>query len=93
MTEDAPTAAPRPRITGPNYRGRHRRPARDFQPQPGALVIEPGSASYSSIIRLLDSNNALVRHVGRCDDHTVATSDLRAAGSQVRCGVDFGDSD
>lgn len=91
--EAAVLASPRPRLSGPNYCGLHRAPSSGRMAQPGALVLEPGSHVLSSVIRLVDAETALVRHVGSFDDHPVALSRLRPAGAQVRVGADFGDAD
>jgi len=91
----APTAVcseTRPRLAGPNYRGLHRAPVQRLI-QPGSLVLEPGSRSFSSVIRLIDGHTALVRSVGSFDDHSVALSALRPAGAEIRIGADFGDRD
>ena len=91
--ETAVLAGPRPRLAGANYCGLHRAPSRDRVVQPGALVLEPGSDVLSSVIRLVDVETALVRHVGSFDDHAVALSTLRAPGTRLRVAADFADVD
>jgi hypothetical protein len=78
-------------LLGPSYTGRHRRPCNPPSCQAGSLVVEPASTRPSSVIRQVDGNRALVRHVGTCDDHIVPIDDLRpfADGSRVRVGYDF----
>jgi hypothetical protein len=93
MTEPVAFRDARPRLAGPNYRGLHRAASFQHVPQPGALVLEPGSRVFSSVIRLIDAQTALVRHVGSSDDHPVALSGLQPAGAHVRIGADFGDLD
>jgi hypothetical protein len=78
-------------LLGANYQGRHRKPCNPPSCQAGALVVEPDSTRPSSVIRQIDADRALVRHVGTCDDHLVTIDDLRpfADGSRVRVGFDF----
>ena len=94
LSDEELFTSPRVRLAGANYRGTHRSAARRGIWDPGALVLEPASAVPSSVIVQIDARNALVRHVGTCDDHPVALADLRpfADGSRVRVGSDFGDS-
>jgi hypothetical protein len=82
-------------LLGANYVGRHRRPHNPPLSQAGALVLEPGATSPSSVIRQIDPSRALVRHVGTCDDHLVAIDDLRpfVDGRRVRVGYDFSGAD
>jgi hypothetical protein len=84
--------AVRPRLTGPNYRGQHRTASPPDGIQPGSLLFEPGSNVPSSVIRLIDSSTALVRHVGSADDHPVQLSSLQPLGARVRVAADFNDS-
>jgi hypothetical protein len=93
MTDAARFSDVRPRLAGPNYRGLHRAASAQQLVQPGALVLEPASQNFSSVMRLIDADTALVRHVGTFDDHPVALAALRPAGSRVRIGTDFGDRD
>ena len=67
----------RVRLSGPNYRGLHRKAVGQDVGQPGTLVLEPASEVPSSVIGQIDAVTALVRHVGTCDDHAVALADLR----------------
>jgi hypothetical protein len=78
-------------LSGANYRGRHRSASHQATCQPGALVLEPGAGTPSSVIRLVDAARALVRHVGTCDDHVVAIDVLTpfADGRRVRIGCDY----
>ena len=92
MAETAVLSETRPRLAGANYRGLHRAPVQQLL-QAGSLVLEPGSRSFSSVIRLIDGQTALVRSVGSFDDHPIALSALRTAGAEIRIGADFGDRD
>jgi hypothetical protein len=62
------------------------------QYHPGALVLEVGSSRFSSIIRLVGTESAVVRHVGGCDDHTVALASLQGLSTKVLVGGDANDS-
>jgi hypothetical protein len=63
-------------LSGLNYQGRHRSPHYADLCRPGALVLEPGAPTPSSVIRQIDAVTALVRHVGTCDDHPTPIRDL-----------------
>ena len=63
-------------LSGLNYQGRHRSPHYADVCRPGALVVEPGAPTPSSVIRQIDAVTALVRHVGTCDDHPARIRDL-----------------
>jgi hypothetical protein len=69
-------AQQRATLSGLNYQGRHRSPHYADVCRPGALVVEPGAPTPSSVIRQIDAVTALVRHVGTCDDHPAAIRDL-----------------
>jgi hypothetical protein len=86
-----PDSNPVLHLLGANYEGRHRKPCNPPSCQAGALVVELGSKRPSSVIRQVDADRALVRHVGTCDDHLVTIDDLRpfADGSRVRVGYGF----
>jgi hypothetical protein len=93
ITETSDPSCLRPRVSGANYCGRHRAASGAGHHRPGALVIEPGSPTFSSIVRLVDAETAVVRHVGGFDDHTVALRTLQALSARIRVGADFSDSD
>jgi hypothetical protein len=69
-------AQQRATLSGLNYQGRHRSPHFADVCRPGALVVEPGAPTPSSVIRQIDAVTALVRHVGTCDDHPAPIRDL-----------------
>jgi len=71
-----PSTTARATLSGLNYQGRHRSPHYADVCRPGALVVEPGAPTPSSVIRQIDAVTALVRHVGTCDDHPAPIRDL-----------------
>lgn len=77
-TEAEDRAHPRVRLAGAGYQGTHRSAAFRQYLNTGALVFESDSSVPSIIIALVDDQNAVVRHIGTCDDHRATAYELRA---------------
>jgi hypothetical protein len=96
LLTDAPLdTAIRRRPPNADYPGRHRSARNKDLCRPGTLVVELNSRCPSSVIGQVDATNALVRHVGTCDDHVTSIADLVpfADGVRVRLGADFSSED
>jgi hypothetical protein len=65
-------------LAGAGYHGTHRSAALWQYLNTGALVFEPDSSVPSIIIAMVDDHNAVVRHIGTCDDHRATVYELRA---------------